>query len=191
MLRQPLEDGFVTISRVQGSVSYPSEFMLVCAMNPCKCGWYGDPSGRCTCSQASVDQYLSRISGPMLDRIDLIVEVPALRFDELRRKGTAEPSVDIKRRVDAARALQQARFTGEKTQCNALMTPADLREYCALDEPCAALMKSAFERLSMTARSYDRVRKVARTIADLAGSAEIRPEHLAEAVQYRSFQFGK
>ena len=191
VLRQPLEDGFVTISRVQGSVSYPSEFMLVCAMNPCKCGWYGDPSGRCTCSQASVDQYLSRISGPMLDRIDLIVEVPALRFDELRRKGTAEPSVDIKRRVDAARALQQARFAGEKTQCNALMTPADLREYCALDEPCAALMKSAFERLSMTARSYDRVRKVARTIADLAGSAEIRPEHLAEAVQYRSFQFGK
>jgi magnesium chelatase family protein len=190
VLRQPLEDGFVTISRVQGTVSYPSEFMLVCAMNPCKCGWYGDPSGRCTCSQASVDQYLSRVSGPMLDRIDLIVEVPAVRFEELRRKGTAEPSSAIRQRVNAARGRQQARFAGEKTQCNALMTPADLREFCALDDQCAALMKSAFERLQMTARSYDRVRKVARTIADLAGSAEILPEHILEAIQYRSFQFG-
>ena len=117
------EKGHLIINKEQGKIVrwVFESYMLVCAMNPCKCGWYGDPSGRCTCSQASVDQYLSRISGPMLDRIDLIVEVPALRFDELRRKGTAEPSVDIKRRVDAARALQQARFTGEKTQCNALM----------------------------------------------------------------------
>lgn len=189
VLRQPLEDGQVTISRVQGTVTYPSEFMLVCAMNPCKCGWYGDPSGRCTCSQTAVDQYLGRISGPLLDRIDLIVEVPAVHFEELSRRGTAEPSKDIKRRVDAARERQHERFRSDGARCNALMTPAELRQFCALDEPGAALMKSAFERLQMTARSYDRVRKVARTIADLDGSAEIRPQHLAEAVQYRSFRF--
>lgn len=190
VLRQPLEDGQVTISRVHGSLTYPSEFMLVCAMNPCKCGWYGDPSGRCRCSQASVDQYMGRISGPLLDRIDIIVEVPAVKFDELSRRTVAEPSAAVKARVDAARKRQLARYEGSRTLCNALMRPAELRSACVLDETCTNLMKSAFERLQMTARSYDRVLKVARTIADLDGSDTIGPQHIAEAIQYRSFRIG-
>ena len=190
MMRQPLEDGQVTISRVSGAVTYPSEFMLVCAMNPCKCGWYGDPSGRCTCSEKAVEAYRSRISGPLLDRIDIVVEVPAVHFDELRRRAEAEPSAAIQTRVNEARKRQLDRFGPENGKCNARMGPSDLRTYCALDEECAALMKQAFEAMGLTARSYDRILKVARTVADLDGSDTIRPQHLAEAIQYRAVNLG-
>lgn len=189
IMRQPLEDGIVTISRATGTVSYPSKFQLICAMNPCKCGWYGDPSGRCTCTQASVNQYHSRISGPLLDRIDIIVEVPALNFDELRSRAIAESSAEVKKRVEAARSIQRDRFTRSKCRCNAEMQTAELRRYCELDSDCISLMQQAFDALGMTARSYDRIKRVARTIADLDGSAEIHPQHIAEAIQYRTYQF--
>ena len=189
VMRQPLEDGVVTISRASGAASFPCQFQLVCAMNPCRCGWYGDPSGRCTCSSASVHSYLSRISGPLLDRIDIIVEVPSLNFDDLRSHTEPEPSSAVKARVEAARAVQRKRFTGSRCRCNANMQPAELRAFCELDDACAELMRQAFDALGLTARSYDRIRKVARTIADLAGSETILPEHLAEAIQYRTYQF--
>lgn len=188
VMRQPLEDGVVTISRASGSASFPSRFQLVCAMNPCRCGWYGDPSGRCVCSQASVQSYLSRISGPMLDRIDIIVEVPALNFTQLRAHEEPEPSSAVKKRVEAARGRQLARFAGTDCRCNADMQAKELRHWCELDDACAALMQQAFDALGLTARSYDRIRRVARTIADLDGSAEIQPQHLAEAIQYRTYQ---
>lgn len=191
VMRQPLEDGVVTISRASGSASFPSRFQLVCAMNPCRCGWYGDPSGRCVCTRASVQNYLSRISGPLLDRIDIIVEVPALNFEELRSHTESEPSSEIKKRVEAARGIQRSRFDGGKCRCNANMQTAELKRWCTLDDACAALMKQAFDALGLTARSYDRIRKVARTIADLAGSPEIRPEHIAEAIQYRTYRFSQ
>ncbi len=189
IMRQPLEDGVVTISRASATASYPSQFQLVCAMNPCRCGWYGDPSGRCVCTQNSVNQYLSRISGPMLDRIDIIVEVPALNFEELRDHEMTENSNEIKKRVEAAREVQRKRFVRGKCRCNANMETYELRKYCTLDDECATLMKQAFDALGLTARSYDRIRKVARTIADLDGSAEIQPQHIAEAIQYRTYQF--
>jgi magnesium chelatase family protein len=190
LMRQPLEDGQVTISRVSGAVTYPAEFMMVCAMNPCKCGWYGDPSGRCTCSQMAVDSYRGRISGPLLDRIDIVMEVPAVHFEELRVRAEAEPSASIKERVDAARKRQNSRFGEESGMCNARMGPDEMRRYCELDEECAGLMKQAFEAMGLTARSYDRILRVARTIADLDGSEDIGPQHIAEAIQYRAVNLG-
>ena len=186
LLRQPMEDGEVAIARASGSVVYPAEFMLVCAMNPCKCGWYGDPSGRCTCSPKAVESYRSRISGPLLDRIDMIVEVSAVRYDDLRLRQEAEPSKIIRQRVNGAREVQHRRFGIAGNMCNARMGPTELRENCILDEECNALMKAAFDSFGMTARSYDRVLRVARTIADLAGSEQISTEHIAEAIQYRT-----
>ena len=186
LMRQPLEDGCVTISRVSGSVTYPADFMLVCAMNPCKCGWYGDPRGRCTCSQASVDQYRSRISGPLLDRIDIIIEVPAVQYEDLHRRQEAEHSEAIKARVNEARAVQHRRFGESSGMCNARMGPNELRYHCVLDDEGYQLMEQAFEIFGLTARSYDRILKVARTIADLDGSHDIKADHVAEAIQYRT-----
>ncbi|MBQ5976542.1 MAG: YifB family Mg chelatase-like AAA ATPase [Oscillospiraceae bacterium] len=189
VLRQPLEDGEVTVSRVAGTVTFPSRFMLVCAMNPCKCGWYGHPSGRCRCSEADVRRYHSRISGPLLDRIDLIVEVPALEYEELRRRTPSEPSAAIKQRVNAARQLQRERFGGDGTMCNAHLGTKELRQFCALSPEGEELMHQAFDAMGLSARSYDRILRVARTIADLAGSETIEPEHVAEAIQYRTYDF--
>ena len=158
-------------------------------MNPCKCGWYGDPSGRCRCSETSVENYRSRISGPMLDRIDIVVEVPAVQFEDMRSRAEAEPSSAVKERVNAARAIQNKRF-GEGGMCNARMGPEQMRRHCGLSEECATLMKDAFEAMGLTARSYDRILKVARTVADLDGSEEIQPQHIAEAIQYRAVNLG-
>ena len=183
-LRQPLEDGQVQISRSAGSEVFPARFMLVCAMNPCKCGWYGY-SDRCRCSPGEVERYLGRLSGPLLDRIDLYVDVPPLEYEELSRRGQAESSAAIRRRVNAARAIQTARFGPDGPDCNAHMGPRELQDCCALDEACTAVMKGAYERMGLTARSYDRILRVARTIADLDHSEAIQVPHLAEAIQYR------
>ena len=188
VLRQPLEDGQVTVSRVAGTVSYPSRFMLVCAMNPCKCGWYGHPSGRCRCSENEIHRYHARISGPLLDRIDLVVEVPALDFSELRRREPAESSEAVRQRVNAARKVQRERF-GSGALCNARMGARELRDCCALDPEGEALMRAAFDAMQLSARSHDRILRVARTIADLEGAERIESQHLAEAIQYRTYEW--
>ena len=185
-LRQPIEDGEVTITRAAGSVHLPSRFMLVCAMNPCRCGWRGHPSGRCTCSDASVEKYVSRISGPLLDRMDLHVTVPSVDFDALRRKEQPEPSSAVKARVDAARRRQRERYGAAGPLCNAQLPAALVGQYCALDEAGEKLLRGAFQRMGLTARSHDRILRVARTIADLEGAERISAAHLAEAIQYRN-----
>ena len=187
VLRQPLEDGQVQISRVSGTETYPCRIMLVWAMNPCKCGWYGHPSGRCTCSAGEVKRYRSRISGPLMDRIDIKVEVPALDFDELTRRTPGESSQTVRERVNAARAIQRQRFQDSARQrCNAQMDQTALRQYCRLDQAAVGVMRQAYERMQLTARSYDRILRVARTIADLDGAEHIGVNHLAEALQYRT-----
>ncbi len=186
VLRQPIEDGEVTITRAAGSIRLPSRFMLVCAMNPCRCGWRGHPSGRCSCSDASVEKYVSRISGPMLDRMDLHVEVPSVEFEAMRRREAPEPSSAVKARVDAARAIQSNRFSGTEASCNANMLPAMVGSFCQLDPTGEKILRAAFERMGLTARSHDRILRVARTIADLDGEENISASHLAEAIQYRN-----
>ncbi len=185
-LRAPLEDGEVTITRAAATLTLPSRFMLVGAMNPCRCGWFGHPSGRCHCTASQVEKYVSKISGPLLDRMDLHISVPSVEFDALRRRETPEPSAVIRARVNAARAIQTARFAGTNVPCNAQMTPSMVGQFCALGEEAETLLKSAFDRLGLTARSHDRLLRVARTIADLDGSENIEVPHLAEAIQYRN-----
>ena len=184
-LRQPLEDGIVTVARAGGTLRLPAQFQLVCAMNPCKCGWRGHPSGKCTCSDKEVEKYVQKISGPLLDRIDLQVEVPALNFEELRQETPSEPSEAIRARVEAARGLQLERGV----DCNAHLAGQALRDTCALDGAGAALMKTAYDSMALSARSYDRILRVARTIADLDGSPGIQAPHLAEAIQYRTTDY--
>ena len=188
-LRQPLEEGVVTVSRAAGTVTYPSRFMLICAMNPCKCGWDGHPTHRCTCSEQEIRRYHSRVSGPLLDRIDIIIEVPALDYEELSGKADAEPSCEIKKRVDFARDRQRERLAGSGVDCNAHMGPKELDSFCALSPDCSKLMQDAYKKMGLTARSYDRILRVARTIADLEGAADIGVGHLAEAIQYRTWDF--
>ncbi|MBR6740051.1 MAG: YifB family Mg chelatase-like AAA ATPase [Clostridia bacterium] len=184
-MRQPLEDGFVTVTRSAGSVRYPSRFMLVGAMNPCRCGWYGHPSGKCTCSRGSVDQYRSRISGPMLDRMDIFVDVPEVKYSEISSVRPSESSEDIRRRVNAARRIQLERYSGMGVTCNAGMPASMTDRVCTLGQAESNLMKMAFDRLGLSARSYTRILRISRTIADLAASERILIDHIAEALQYR------
>jgi magnesium chelatase family protein len=187
VMRQPLEDARVTISRSKMSVEYPANFMLVCAMNPCPCGNYGNPNQECSCTPMQIQKYVGKISGPLLDRIDIHVEVPAVKYGELASKRTGEPSPSIRERVVRARELQAKRFTGRKGLfCNADMGSSEIKEFCEIDEQGAELLKNAMNKLGLSARAYDRILKVARTIGDLSGSERIRPEHLGEAIQYRS-----
>jgi magnesium chelatase family protein len=187
VLRQPLEDGRVTISRSKMSVDYPANFMLVCAMNPCLCGHYSDPARECTCQPQQIQKYMAKISGPLLDRIDLHIEVPAVKYKELSSKESGESSERIRERVMRAREIQSKRFRGRKDMyANADMQSREIREFCKLDAAGEELLKMAITKLGLSARAYDRILKVGRTIADMANSVEIRPEHVSEAIQYRS-----
>lgn len=187
VLRQPLEDGHITISRARSSVTFPARFMLVASMNPCPCGHLTDPSRTCVCAPPQIQRYLSKISGPLLDRMDLHVEVSPVPFDALRQKADAEPSTSVRARVIAARQIQQERFARARgVHCNAQMTPPLVRKHAALCDEGQSLMKLAIERLGLSARAYDRILKVSRTIADLASVPAIRAEHVGEAIQYRS-----
>lgn len=189
-LRQPLEDGVVTVTRAAGRVVYPSSFMLVCAMNPCKCGYFGDPNKQCTCTPAATKKYLERVSGPLLDRIDIEIELPSVSYDEISGKAASgEPSVKIRERVNAARAFADERLKagGDKTGIlNSRMTVNMLHRYCVPSPEASELMRQAFDSLGLSARGHDRVLRVARTIADLDASEVIEPEHIAEAIAYRS-----
>ncbi|MDQ3315500.1 MAG: ATP-binding protein, partial [Verrucomicrobiota bacterium] len=188
VMRQPLEDGRVTVSRAAGSVTFPSEFMLVAAMNPCPCGYFGDLKRECPCGPLQVQRYRQRISGPLLDRIDLHIEVPAVEYRDISSKRVEESSEAVRARVVAARERQQARFKKDaKTNCNARMGPRQIKQHCALSDESQELIRIAMTELNLSARAYDRILKVSRTVADLAGEDAITPEHVSEAIQYRTF----
>jgi magnesium chelatase family protein len=186
VMRQPLEDRHINISRARFTVDYPASFMLIASMNPCPCGYYNHPEKQCVCSPGVVQKYLNRISGPLLDRIDIHIEVVPVPFEELSKKSQGESSGDIRERVVKCREIQQKRFAGMPIYCNAQMDTKLIRKYCVLDEECGQILKTAMEKLGLSARAYDRIIKVSRTIADLDNSESIRPEHLAEAIQFRS-----
>lgn len=185
-LRQPLEDGEVSISRVKHRVTYPARVMLVAAMNPCPCGYFGHPAKECSCKPEAIRRYLNRISGPMLDRIDLHVEVPSVDYARLASRESSEPSKDIRKRVEVAREIQTRRYTGTECVCNSDIPPSMLAEACETEAAAAALLRASFDKLALSARAYDRILKVARTIADLDGGGIIRAAHISEAIQFRS-----
>jgi magnesium chelatase family protein len=185
VLRQPLEDKVVTISRANGSVTFPANFMLVGAMNPCPCGYFGDPYRPCTCPPSLVSRYQRRISGPFIDRVDIFVEVPHIEYEKLTDNRLGEKSEKVRARVEAARSVQRKRFAGTKIACNSEMAPAEVREFCQLEDSAQSLLKAAMKQLYLSARAFHRILKLARTIADLEGTDGIKPNHLAEATQYR------
>jgi magnesium chelatase family protein len=185
VLRQPLEDGVVTISRASGTITYPAKFVLVAAMNPCPCGYFGHPTKECTCSNTMVSRYQKRISGPLLDRIDIHVEVPPVEYEKLSDERVAEASAAVRKRVEAARSLQRQRFAGTGLTCNAEMGPSQVRDFCRVEGAASALIKAAMNQLHLSARAFHRTLKLARTIADLAMADHIGPAHVAEAIQYR------
>ena len=184
-LRQPIEDHKVVISRATGTLTFPANFMFMAAMNPCPCGYYGDPTHECTCSLATISRYQKRISGPLLDRIDIHIEVPRVDYEKLTDERLGERSEVIRARVERAREVQRRRFAGTPLSCNADMGPTEVREICQLDETGRGLVRAAMQQLGMSARAFHRILKLARTIADLAGSERIETAHLAEAIQYR------
>jgi len=190
VLRQPLEDRIVTISRATGAVTFPASFILLAAMNPCPCGYFGDPVRACTCSTTTITRYQKRISGPLLDRIDIHLEVPRIEYDTLADRRLGEPSAAVRARVEAARAIQDRRFQGSAMHLNAAMGPAEIRDFCGLDDTGERLMRAAMRQLQLSARAYHRVLKLARTIADLSDVGAIGPAHLAEALQYRPKELG-
>ncbi|MDD2389668.1 MAG: YifB family Mg chelatase-like AAA ATPase [Desulfobacterales bacterium] len=191
VLRQPLEDKQVTISRASFTITYPSSFMLVAAMNPCACGYYSDPKHECTCSLHQIQKYRSRVSGPLLDRIDMYVDVPAVPYRDLKKKIASESSETVRERVAAARKIQSDRFAGAPIYCNAQMGTRHINAFCRIDKTASNLLEVAMEKLSLSARAYNRVLKLARTIADLENRPEILMEHVSEAIQYRSLDRGR
>jgi magnesium chelatase family protein len=186
VMRQPLEDGTVTIARAAMSLTFPSRFMLAAAMNPCPCGFFNDPSRECTCTPPLIQRYVSKISGPLLDRIDIHIDMPAVKYRELRDDSGGETSELIRQRVVNARHRQLARYQGEKIYCNAQMSSRQLRKYCNISSECERLLETAMNRLGLSARAHDRILKVSRTIADLEGAESISTTHVSEAIQYRS-----
>jgi magnesium chelatase family protein len=185
VMRQPLEDHQVMIARATGTLTFPANFTLVAAMNPCPCGYYGDPVRECTCSMSTISRYQKRISGPLLDRIDIHIEVPRVDYEKLTDDRLGETSATIRTRVERAREIQRQRFAGTSLSCNSDMGPAEVRKICKLDETGRSLVKAAMQQLQMSARAFHRILKLARTIADLAGGESIETPHLAEAIQYR------
>lgn len=186
-LRQPIEDGVISISRAAAKFTYPCSLMVVCAMNPCPCGYYGHPTRECTCTESAAKRYLSKVSGPLLDRLDIHISVPPVEFEELSGKQAGEKSADIRARVEKARAIQSERFKGTKITCNAKMDSAATKQFCVMTESAQRILKLSFERLSLSARAYDKILRIARTIADLDSAPVIDLPHITEAIQYRSF----
>jgi magnesium chelatase family protein len=185
-MRQPLEEEKVTISRAATSLTYPARFMLVAAMNPCPCGYYSDPNNECTCTVPQIQRYRSKISGPLMDQIDIHIEVPAVKYRDLANRTAEESSRDIKKRVDAARNIQLNRFKGMKIYSNAQMTNRHIKKFCQIDEASQKLLELAIDKFGLSARAYTRILKVARTIADLEGKENIEAAHLSESIQYRT-----